>query len=86
MTGMSGLMRGISQDSMQALLEAASAAPTSNYVLPSIATAFCSLAQQRRHGQLPARPDHLTELLEAARRERPNPAHDWRTSSLATLG
>ena len=72
MTGMSGLMRGISQDSMQALLEAASAAPTSNHVLPSIATAFCSLAQQRRHGHLPARPDHLTELLEAARRECPN--------------
>ena len=71
-TGMSGIMREISQDSMQALLEAASASPTSNYVLPSIATAFCCLAQQRRHGQLPARPDHLTELLETARRERPD--------------
>ena len=68
-TGMSGIMREVSQDSMQALLEAASASPTSNYVLPSIATAFCSLARQRRHGQLPARPQHLTELLEAARRE-----------------
>lgn len=66
---MSGIMREVSQDSMQALLEAASASPTSNRVLPSIAAVFCALAQQRRHGQQPALPDHLTELLAAARRE-----------------
>ena len=67
--GLSGLMRTISPDSMQALLEAASASPTSNYALPPISVAFCSFAKQRRHGQLPARPEHLARVVEAARRE-----------------
>ena len=65
-TGINGVMREISQDSMQSLLEAASASPTSNYVLPSIATAFCSFVQQRRHGEMLARPDHVARLVEVA--------------------
>lgn len=67
--GISGLMRSISRDSMQALLEAASASPTSNFALPPISVSFCSFAQQRRHGQLPARPEHLAEIVETARGE-----------------
>lgn len=67
--GVVGVVRPLSRDSMQALLESASASPTSNFVLPSISSAFCAFAQQRRHGQVPAHPDHLRQLVEAAHRE-----------------
>ena len=83
---MSGLMREVSQDSMQALLEAASASPTSNHVLPSIADGVLCFGATAatRAATGAARSSELS--FWRPRVESTAVSHGWRTSSLATLG
>ncbi len=61
--------KGVSMDSLLALLEAASASPTACHRLASLALVFDSVVKRTKTGSSEAAPDLLPKLVEAAHRE-----------------
>lgn len=61
--------KGVSMDSLLALIEAASASPTACHRLASLALVFDSVVKRTKTGSSEATPDLLPKLVEAAHRE-----------------